>query len=110
MQLSGNTILITGGSSGIGFEMARQFSKRDNKVIITGRNEQKLHEAEGKLAGVTAIRNDVSDPGDVKKLYQQAVKDFPGLNILINNAGILQTLNLRGRQCLGNRSDQGNRH
>ena len=95
MQLSGNTILITGGSSGIGFEMARQFSKRNNKVIITGRNEQKLHEAEQKLTGVMTIRNDVSNPGDVEKLYQQAVKDFPGLNILINNAGILRTLNLR---------------
>ena len=95
MKLTDNTILITGGSSGIGFEMARQFSKRDNKVIITGRNEQKLHEAEQKLAGVMTIRNDVSNPGDVEKLYQQAVKDFPGLNILINNAGILKTLNLR---------------
>ena len=95
MRLSGNTILITGGSSGIGFEMARQFSQRNNKVIITGRNEQKLHEVEAKLTGATAIRNDVSDPGDVEKLYQQAVKDFPGLNILINNAGILQTLDLR---------------
>lgn len=95
MKLNGNTVLITGGSSGIGFEMARQLSKLNNKVIITGRNEQKLHEAERKLTGVMTIRNDVSNPGDVEKLYQQAVKDFPGLNILINNAGILRTLNLR---------------
>ena len=95
MKLTDNTILITGGSSGIGFEMARQFLNRDNKVIITGRDEKKLHDAKQQLGGVTIIRNDVSNPDDIEKLYQQAVKDFPDLNILINNAGILQTINLR---------------
>ena len=95
MKLTDNTILITGGSSGIGFEMARQFLDRDNKVIITGRDEKKLHDAQQQLGGVTIIRNDVSNPDDIKKLYQQVVEDFPDLNILINNAGILQTLNLR---------------
>ena len=95
MELTGNTILITGGSGGIGFEMARQFLNRNNKVIITGRDEKKLHDAKQQLGDVTTIRSDVSNPDDVKDLYQQAVNDFPGLNILINNAGILQTLNLR---------------
>ncbi len=97
MKLSDNTILITGGSSGIGFEMARQLSGRDNKVIITGRDKKKLLEAERHLAGITAIRNDVSNPGDVEKLHQQVAADFPDLNILINNAGILQALDLRDR-------------
>ena len=95
MRLSENTILITGGSGGIGFEMARQFLKRNNKVIITGRDEKKLHDAKQSLGGVTVIRNDVSNSGDVEKLHQHVAKDFPGLNVLINNAGILQTLNLR---------------
>ena len=95
MNLTGNTILITGGSSGIGFEMARQFLKRSNNVIITGRDEKKLHEVKQQLDGVTIIRSDVSKPGDIEKLYQLAVSNFPDLNILINNAGILQTLNLR---------------
>ncbi len=95
MKLSGNTILITGGSSGIGFEMARQFLLKGNKVVITGRDENKLQDAKQQLGGVTIIRNDVSNPGDVEKLHQEAVKDYPDLNILINNAGIMQTLNLR---------------
>ena len=95
MNLTGNTILITGGSSGIGFEMARQFLNRDNKVIITGRDEKKLRDAKQQLDGVTIIRNDVSNPGAIEKLHQQVLEDFPDLNILINNAGILQTLNLR---------------
>ncbi len=52
MNLSENTILITGGSSGIGFEMAKEFLKRNNKVIITGRNEKRLQKVKEKLDGV----------------------------------------------------------
>lgn len=95
MNINENTILITGGSSGIGFEMARQFLNRNNMVIITGRNKQKLEKSKQQLDGVTAIQNDVSNPDDVEKLYQQVAKDFPDLNILINNAGIMQTINLQ---------------
>ena len=95
MKLTGNTILITGGSSGIGFEMARQFLQKGNEVIITGRDGKKLHNAKQHLDGVAIIRSDVSNPDNIKELYQQVVNDFPGLNILVNNAGILQTLNLR---------------
>ena len=95
MKLTGNTILITGGSSGIGFEMARQFLQKGNEVIITGRDGNKLLDAKQQMDGVAIIRSDVSNPDNVKELYQQAVNDFPGLNILVNNAGILQTLNLR---------------
>ena len=97
MRLTDNTILITGGSSGIGFEMARQFLNRNNKVIITGRDEKKLQDAKQQLDGVTIVRSDVSNPDNMEKLYQQVANDFPGLNILINNAGVLQTLNLRDR-------------
>ena len=95
MKLTGNTILITGGSSGIGFEMARQFLQKGNEVIITGRDGNKLLDAKQQLDGVAIIRSDVSNPDNVKELYQQVANDFPDLNILINNAGILQTLNLR---------------
>ena len=95
MNISGNTVLITGGSSGIGLEMARQFLDGNNKVVITGRDEKKLQYVKQQLGGVAVIRNDVSNPDDVKKLYQQATTDFPELNILINNAGILRTLDLR---------------
>jgi len=94
MNLSGNTILITGGSSGIGFEIARQLRKQDNKVIITGRNQEKLKKAEAEL-GVTGIRSDVSRSEEIEELKQQISKEFPELNILINNAGTMQKVNLQ---------------
>ena len=60
MNIEENTVLITGGSGGIGVEMAKQFLNRKNKVIITGRNAQKLQKAEEQLHGVVAIQSDVS--------------------------------------------------
>jgi len=98
MNLSGNTILITGGSSGIGFEMAKELVKTNNKVIITGRNVERLESVKAKLDGVVAIKSDVSQAGDIQKLYNQIEKDFPELNVLINNAGIMSTINLQDHQ------------
>ena len=95
MDLSGNTILITGGTSGIGLEMAKEFLARNNKVIITGRNQAKLDKAKETLEGVVAIQSDVSDSNSIKELYEQVSKDFPELNILINNAGVMFTINLQ---------------
>lgn len=95
MDLSNNTILITGGSSGIGLQMAKEFLKRNNKVIITGRNAEKLQKVKDQLNGVITIKSDVGNPEEIKKLYQQIEKEFPGLNILINNAGIMRTINLQ---------------
>lgn len=87
MNTTNNTILITGGSAGIGFEMARIFSKAGNKVIITGRNEERLKRAAAQLDNVTAIVSDVSKEADIAALADRIRKDFPGLNIVINNAG-----------------------
>jgi uncharacterized oxidoreductase len=95
MNLSGNTILITGGSSGIGLELAKELLKRNNKVIVTGRNAKKLQKVKDELDGVFTIKSDVSNPEDIKKLYQQVEKEFPELNVLINNAGIMYTINLQ---------------
>ncbi|MBX2842032.1 MAG: SDR family NAD(P)-dependent oxidoreductase [Flammeovirgaceae bacterium] len=95
MNLSENTILITGGSSGIGLEMAKEFLKRNNKVIITGRNAEKLQKVKDELDGIITIKSDVSNLEDIKKLYQQVEKEFPELNILINNAGIMCSINLQ---------------
>lgn len=102
MNQSGNTIMITGGSSGIGFEMAKEFISAKNKVIITGRNMDKLHKAKEKLADVTVIQSDISNSDSVKKLYEQVSKDFPDLNILINNAGIMSTINLQDHKLSAN--------
>ena len=95
MNLNENTILITGGSSGIGFEMAKKFLASKNKVIITGRKLDKLEKAKQKLGNVTIIQSDVSNPDSIKELYEQVSKDFPDLNILINNAGVMFTINLQ---------------
>ena len=95
MNLNENTILITGGSSGIGFEMAKEFFAAKNKVIITGRNMDKLEKAKQKLGDVAIIQSDVSDPNSVKELYETVSRDFPSLNILINNAGVMFTINLQ---------------
>jgi len=95
MNLNGNTILITGGSSGIGFEMAKEFLALKNKVIITGRNLDKLEKAKQKLGDVTIIQSDVSNPESIKELYEQVSKEFPAMNVLINNAGVMFTINLQ---------------
>ncbi|HWY98708.1 MAG TPA: SDR family NAD(P)-dependent oxidoreductase [Bacteroidia bacterium] len=98
MKLSGNTILITGGASGIGYEMAKEFIKNKNTVIITGRNEQKLQKVKNELKGVVTIKSDVSNPDDVKALYEHVAKDYPSLNVLINNAGVMVEINLQKHQ------------
>ena len=95
MKLNNNTILITGGSSGIGLEMAKEFLKRNNTVIVTGRNEGKLENAKSKYPDLITIQSDVSNPQDIKQLKEQIEKDYPDLNILINNAGIMRTINLQ---------------
>lgn len=87
MNTSNNTVLITGGSAGIGFEIAQQLSAQGNQVIITGRNAERLQAAAAQLKNTTAIVSDVSSPDDVKKLVAQIKEKFPQLNIVINNAG-----------------------
>jgi uncharacterized oxidoreductase len=87
MNTTNNTILITGGSAGIGFEIAKQLTEKGNHVIITGRNEARLKKAAALLNNATPIVSDVSNEDDVQALVSRLVKDFPSLNIVINNAG-----------------------
>lgn len=95
MNLKQNTILITGGTSGIGFEMAKQFLALDNKVIVTGRDSAKLEKAKSLLPKLFTIQSDVSEPTAVQSLFQKISKDFPETNILINNAGVMKTVNMQ---------------
>ncbi len=95
MKLTNNTILITGGSSGIGFQMAKMLLKRNNVVIITGRSQEKLDDAQSRLTELITIQSDVSNPQEVQDLYTKVSTDYPDLNILINNAGIMWTINLQ---------------
>lgn len=94
MDLRHNTILITGGTSGFGYEFAKQLLLLGNTVILTGRNLVKLDQAKSQLPGVHTFQSDVSDPAAIEDLYQQVVTQFPALNILINNAGEMRRLNL----------------
>jgi uncharacterized oxidoreductase len=87
MNIQNNTILITGGGSGIGLETARKFSAIGNKVIIVGRDLQKLQNAASTLVNVTAIQCDVTSESDVNTLVEKIKSDFPDLNVLINNSG-----------------------
>jgi uncharacterized oxidoreductase len=94
MQLSGNTILVTGGTSGIGLELAKELLGRGNTVIVTGRNKDKLDQAKRQLPGIHAVQSDVSQPGEIRSLFDRVTREFPDLNILINNAGIMRSINL----------------
>jgi len=94
MKTSGNTILITGGTTGIGLEFAAQLIPLGNTVIITGRDAYKLAEARKKLPQAHAFQSDVGDPRAIPLLFDQVNRDFPALNILINNAGIMRKINL----------------
>jgi uncharacterized oxidoreductase len=94
MKTSGNTILITGGTSGIGFELATQLSGLGNILIVTGRHQANLDAARTKIPGIHTIQSDVSEPTAIVRLYQQVVSEFPSLNVLINNAGIMRKIDL----------------
>lgn len=94
MKTSENTVLITGGSAGIGFEIAKQLSAKNNHVIIIGRNQERLDKAAAQLQNVTAIKADISNADDVEALTVQIKKDFPQLNVVINNAGAASINNL----------------
>jgi uncharacterized oxidoreductase len=90
MELSANTILITGGASGIGFALAERFLQAGSTVIICGRREDKLKEAQAKYPQLRARVCDVADPAERKALFDWVVREFPALNVLVNNAGIQQ--------------------
>jgi uncharacterized oxidoreductase len=95
MNLSGNTILITGGASGIGFAIAERFLGAGSEVIICGRREDKLREAKQKHPQMHTRVCDVAEASEREKLFEWATGEFPQLNVLVNNAGIQQRVNLK---------------
>jgi uncharacterized oxidoreductase len=94
MKTTNNTILITGGSAGIGLEMAKLFSEAGNQVIITGRNKERMDKAIAKLKNIIDIVSDVTNAEDVNKLVARLHKDYPNLNVVINNAGSANYYNM----------------
>ena len=93
--MNGQTILITGGSSGIGLELARQLIARQNTVIICGRSVRRLAEARESLPQVHTIDCDVSVEADRAKLLQWIVTHHASCNVLINNAAIVSKTEFR---------------
>jgi uncharacterized oxidoreductase len=87
MNIENNTVLITGGGSGIGLETAKVLSAHGNKVIIVGRNEQKLVEAAGKIQNLVPIRCDITSEEEVNDLMDRIRVYHSDLNMIINNAG-----------------------
>jgi len=94
MKMNGNTILITGGATGIGRSMAKYFNERGNTVIICGRREDRLARAAKELPGIHTVACDVSVPGGRDVLFRYIGDHFPNLNMLINNAGIQRDIDL----------------
>lgn len=90
MKTAENTILITGGGSGIGRELALRFHELGNTVIISGRRLQPLRETIAGRANMHAIELDIDDPAAINAFAQRVVDEHPNLNVLINNAGIMR--------------------
>ena len=95
MKLANRTVLITGGTTGIGLELARQLLERGNVAIVTGRDAQRLDAAKRALPSVHTFRSDVSDPAAIAALHDTVLARFPLLDTLVNNAGIMRNLDLR---------------
>lgn len=98
MKLKSDTILITGGSSGIGFEMAKQLIALGNTVIVIGRDITKLELTKRELPAVHIYQGDVSDQQSILELYSKVTADFPKLNVLINNAGIMRAVDINNTE------------
>ncbi|MCA8959679.1 MAG: SDR family oxidoreductase [Planctomycetes bacterium] len=90
MQLDGNTILITGGGSGIGRGLAEAFVRLGNRVVITGRHRGKLEETVAAHPGIEAMVLDVTDPTAIRRFADEVTERYPSLDGLINNAGIMR--------------------
>lgn len=89
MKTTGNTILLTGGGSGIGLALAQRWHDAGNHVIVTGRNPAKLKAAAAGRANLRAVPLDVADPDAIADFAKEVTDRFPAINVLVNNAGVM---------------------
>lgn len=92
MKMTGRTVLVTGGSSGIGLELARQLLERGNTVIVTGRDWGKLNSARKLLPLLHTFQSDVRDPVSIRELFLSVSSQFPALDTVVNNAGAMRNI------------------
>jgi uncharacterized oxidoreductase len=95
MKINNNTILITGGATGIGLALAKQFIANNNTVIVCGRRQEKLDEAKEILPSLVTINCDISKIEQRRELFKTCLEKYADLNILINNAGIQREIDFR---------------
>lgn len=95
MDLKDSTVLITGGTSGIGLELVRQLTAQGAEILVTGRNIAALNKTREQFPHIHIFKSDVSNPEDIRHLYDQVARQFPGLNIIINNAGEMRLIDLQ---------------
>ncbi len=100
MNITGNTILITGGGSGIGRGLAAALQAKGNQVIIAGRRKAALEETVAANPGMKFLTLDIEDPNAIKTFATKVANEFPTLNVLMNNAGIMRPENVLGEQSL----------
>jgi uncharacterized oxidoreductase len=97
MRLTGNTIFITGGGTGIGRGLAEALHGLGNKVIIAGRRSERLQEVLAANPGMEAIDLDIADPASIGRAAAQLIAEHPDINVLFNNAGIMEPDQAGGR-------------
>lgn len=95
MKINGNTILITGGATGIGFALAESFIKAGSKVIVCARTEENLDKAKERLPQLYIKSYDISKETDCEELYEWVTANFKDLNVLVNNAGIQRMIDFK---------------
>src|ERR1700731_532320 len=96
MKLTGNTIFITGGGSGIGRGLAEALHKLGNQVIISGRRKSNLDETTQANPGMHSVELDIADFTNIGTIAEKLIADYPAINVLINNAGVMLIDNAAG--------------